>query len=406
VKVLSIRRAVTKSAATPISGLQAFAGPKLGDWMDAVVAAALAAAAVVSLRVATVPPDGREPDIVAYSLALALTLPLAFRRRWPIPVLGIMLLGSLIYAARGYPSANVDFFGPVVAFYTVAAQTRRATSIAAGAALWLAVLVSVAVSPTEAGDGSAVLTGAVIIVAVWLFGDSVRQRREYAKQLEAARQELADQAVTQERLRIARDLHDIVAHSIGTIVVQSSVARDAIDVNQEAARQAIEHVQGISRSAMGEVRQLLGVLRLPDERRAPPSPSPKLAELSRLIAEAENGGITVQSSISGEESTLPAAVDLAAYRIVQEALTNVVKHASGSHASVTLHYRKDALTIEIVNGIANRSGGRPVLAVDRGGLGIDGMRERVSLLGGRFVAGPRDEGGFRIEAVLPLSVAE
>jgi signal transduction histidine kinase len=264
----------------------------------------------------------------------------------------------------------------------------------------------VAVSPTEAGDGSAVLTGAVIIVAVWLFGDSVRQRREYAKQLEAARQELADQAVTQERLRIARDLHDIVAHSISTIVVQSSVARDAIDVNQDAAREAIEHVQGISRSAMGEVRQLLGVLRLPDERRAPPSPSPKLAELDRLIAEAEGGGITVQSSIVGEESTLPAAVDLAAYRIVQEALTNVVKHAGGSQASVTFHYGKDALTIEIVNDTANHSDGRPVLTVDRGGLGIEGMRERVALLGGSFVAGPRDEGGFRIQAVLPVSVIE
>jgi signal transduction histidine kinase len=398
-----VRQAWAKSLR---SRRKASTSARLGDWLDAAVAVALAAAAVVSLRVATVPPDGREPDVGAYSLALVLTLPLAFRRRSPILVLGVMLLGSLIYAARGYPSANVDFFGPVIAFYTVAAQTRRATSVVAGAALWLAVLVSVAVSPTEAGDGSAVLTGAVIIVAVWLFGDSVRQRREYAKQLEAARQELADQAVTQERLRIARDLHDIVAHSISTIVVQSSVARDAIDVNQDAAREAIEHVQGISRSAMGEVRQLLGVLRLPDERRAPPSPSPKLAELDRLIAEAEGGGITVQSSIVGEESTLPAAVDLAAYRIVQEALTNVVKHAGGSQASVTFHYGKDALTIEIVNDTANHSDGRPVLTVDRGGLGIEGMRERVALLGGSFVAGPRDEGGFRIQAVLPVSVIE
>jgi signal transduction histidine kinase len=128
--------------------------------------------------------------------------------------------------------------------------------------------------------------------------------------------------------------------------------------------------------------------------------------LGRLIAEAESGGITVHSSILGQESTLPAAVDLAAYRIVQEALTNVVKHANGSDASVTLHYGRDALTIEIVNGTANRTGGRPVLTGDRGGLGIDGMRERVALLGGRFVAGPRDDGGFRVEAVLPLSVAE
>jgi signal transduction histidine kinase len=376
--------------------------------MDELVSAALAAAAIVSLAVATVPDDGREPDIVAFSLALALTLPLAFRRRSPTLVLSVMLVGSLAYAARGYPSANVDFFGPVIAFYTVAAHTQRSTSLIAGIALWLAVLASVAVSPTEAGDSSAALTGAVVIVAVWLFGDGVRQRRESARQLEArtreleaARQELADQAVTQERLRIAQDLHDIVAHSISTIVVQASVARDAIDVNRETATQAIEHVQAVSRGAMGEVRQLLGVLRPAPERRTSHSPSPRLAELSQLIAQAEDAGITVRSSIEGREAILPAAVDLAAYRIVQEALTNVVKHASGANTCVRLHYGKDALTLEIVNGAGNRPTNMPIPPVDRGGLGITGMRERVTLLGGRFKAGPH-EGGFRVEAVLPL----
>jgi signal transduction histidine kinase len=376
--------------------------------MDALVAAALAVVAVISLRVATVPAEGREPGIGAFILTLALTLPLAVRRRYPVLVLGVMLLGSLIYAARGYPSANVDFFGPVIAFYTVASQTPRVTSVAAGVTLWLAVLVSVAISPTEAGDSSAVLTAAVLIVAVWLFGDGVRQRRHYAQQLEtktyeleAARHELADQAVAQERLRIARDLHDIVAHSISTIVVQASVARDAIDVSRETATQAIERVQAISRGAMVEVRQLLGVLRLPDERRTPPSPLPRLTDLGHLITQAEDGGITVLSSIEGRESTLPAAVDLAAYRIVQEALTNVVKHASGANACVTLHYGDDTLTVEIVNGTGNPSD-RPIAPVDRGGLGITGMRERVALLGGRFEAGPRREGGFRVEAVLPL----
>jgi signal transduction histidine kinase len=324
-----------------------------------------------------------------------------------------MIGGSILYAMRGYPSANVDFFGPVIAYYTVAAQAPRRTAIGAGVALWVAVLASVVVSPTEAGDSSAVLTGAVIIIGVWLFGDSVRQRREYAKQLETrtkeleeARLELAAQAVTQERMRIARDLHDVVAHSISAIVVQASVARDALDGNREGAAQAIEHVEAIGRSAMGEVRQLLGVLRHTDHERDLLSPSPRLAELNLLIADAESSGITVEASIESAPAPVPAAVDLAAYRIVQEALTNVVRHAKGANVQVMLRRTEDALTIEIVNDVPGRTTPTPLRGTDSGGgLGIVGMRERVKLLGGSLDAGPTADGGFRVAAVLPLAAA-
>jgi signal transduction histidine kinase len=270
-----------------------------------------------------------------------------------------MILGSLVYAARGYPSVNVDFFGPVIAFYTVASQEPRWTSLASG-----------------------------VLEA-------------QTKELQAARLELAEQAVVQERLRIARELHDVVAHHMSTIVVQSAVARESVADDALPAIQAIEHVQSISRSALGEIRQLLGVLRRDDG--APLlSPGPGLAGLDELIGQARAGGVAVQLTTEGKVLPLPAAVDLAAYRLIQEALTNVMKHAKGSGARVSLRYAQEALSVEVVNdAVAGRPGEMGKVPTGSG-LGIAGMRERVALLGGSFAAGPRAEGGFRIAAVLPL----
>jgi signal transduction histidine kinase len=320
-----------------------------------------------------------------------------------------MILGSLVYGARGYPSVSIDFFGPVIAYYTVASQKSRPTAISAGMVLWLGVIASTALSPTETDKGATVLTSGVVVLAVWLFGHTVRQRREYAERLEAqtrelqaARQELAEQAVVQERLRIARDLHDVVAHHMSTIVVQSAVARDAVGKDEPATIQAIEHVQSISRSALGEIRQLLGVLRRSGNGESAEPSQPGLSDLGDLLAEARAGGINVEVTTTGQVLPLSAAVDLAAYRLIQEALTNVMKHSDGSNASITVQYAPEALTIEVVNDSA--TGATVASRLDGGsGLGIPGMRERVALLGGSFAAGPRAEGGFRVSAVLPLS---
>jgi signal transduction histidine kinase len=381
----------------------------LGYAADALLAVALAAVAILVLSFASVPDQGRKPDVVAYVLALALTLPLAARRISPLGVLAVMIVGSLIYAARAYPSVSIDFFGPVVSYYTVASQKPRSTAIAAGLALWLGVIASAAVSPIETDKGATILTSAVAIFAVWLFGHTVRQRREYAdrleaqtKELQAARLELAEQAVVQERLRIARDLHDVVAHHMSTIVVQAAVARESAGRDESATIRAIEHVQSISRSALAEIRQLLGVLRRADGT-VPMLPSePGLSDLNDLLTEARAGGITVEVTSEGQVVPLSAAVDLAAYRLIQEALTNVMKHADGSTARISVQYAPEALTIEVVNDAAAPGLREPARSQGGSGLGIAGMRERVTLLGGSFAAGPRPEGGFRVAAVLPL----
>jgi signal transduction histidine kinase len=378
---------------------------------DVAIALALAAVGSVALRYASAPAGGREADAFAYLLALVLSLPIAARRTSPEAVLAVMAAGSVAYVVRGYPSVNVDFFGPVLAFYTVASQRPRPTSIGAGVVLWLAVTGALAASPVEGENGAGTLTAAVVILAVWLFGDSVRQRRAYgdrlelqARELEHARLELAAQAVTQERLRIARDLHDVVAHHMSSIVVQAAVARESVTPEQRAAMRAIEHIESTGRSALSEIRQLLGVLMRTGDGRATEDPALGLASLGQLVERARAGGVPVETSIEGARGPIPSAVDLAAYRVLQEALTNVVRHASGSRALVSVLYRDDALNLEVINNASAKP--RPPKSTDtRGGLGIPGMRERVTLLGGTFEAGPTSDGGFRVVAALPLRAA-
>jgi signal transduction histidine kinase len=382
----------------------------VGQAADVAIAVGLTAVGFAALRFADAPAGGRAADGLAYVLAAVISLPLAVRRWSPLGVLAVVMAGSLVYASRGYPEVSVDFFGPAIAYYTVASQTPRRTAILAAAFVWAAVAVSLVISPLDGNDEATALTSAVVILAIWLFGDSVRQRREYASQLETrtreladARTELAEQAVIQERVRIARDLHDVVAHNISSLVVQASVARDAIGTNQDAAVAAIENVQSLSRGALGEIRQLLGVLRHTDEGPARSAPAPGLADIAGLVAQAQAGGISVETSIELPASPLPASVDLAAYRIIQEALTNVMKHAAGSAARVSVQNTPEGLEIEIINdttvGPGNEASERP----GGSGLGIVGMRERVALLGGSFSAGPREVGGFRVAALLPLS---
>jgi signal transduction histidine kinase len=382
-----------------------------GQATDIAIAVGLTAVGFAALHFSNTPVGGRPPDALAYVLAAVISLPLAVRRRSPLGVLAVVMAGSLLYGARGYPEVNGDFFGPVIAYYTVVSQMPRRTAIVAGAVLWAAVALSLLISPLTRDNEAAVLTSGVIIVGIGLFGDSVRQRRVYASQLETrtqeltdARLELAEQAVVQERLRISRDLHDVVAHSISSIVVQASVARDAIGTNQAAAVAAIEHVQSISRGALAEIRQLLGILRRADESSPQPAPAPGLRDLDTLVSDAKNGGISVQASVEGEPSVLPATVDLTAYRIIQESLTNVVKHANGSRVQVMLSYGRDALCIEVVNSAPGSSAKRPAFASEGSGLGLAGMRERVSLLRGSLESGPLPDGGFRVSAVLPVRV--
>ncbi|MEZ4552759.1 MAG: sensor histidine kinase [Dehalococcoidia bacterium] len=383
---------------------------RAGAAADVAIAAGLFAAGVVAL--ATSEPGTetatRTPDAFAYVLGTMMTLPLAVRRRWPLWVLWTALAGHMAFNFRDYAGVNVDFFGPVVAVYTVSAYRPRRVSVPAAAAALLGVFV--ADPPFDEGAGNFVAT-VLIIVGIWLFGDTARTRRVYGERLAAqaealreARMELAEQAVSQERLRIARELHDVVAHHMSAIVVQSALAQDRLEADAPAARRAMGQVEQIGRSALREMRQILGVLRQEGEERGALDPSPSLGDLERVYEQGRAGGLRVDASTGGELLGLSPAVELAAFRIVQEALTNAMKHAPGSAVRVRIERGAASLRVEVRDDGAG--GGRGAPRRPRGsGQGLVGMRERVVLLGGEFEAGPAEGGGFRVAATLPLEGA-
>jgi signal transduction histidine kinase len=376
---------------------------------DALLAGALAIVAMVALRIGPVPDGGRDADAFAYLLGLVLTVPLAVRQRWPVLVLGAMVAGSAAYASRGYPTANIDFFGPIIAFYTVASTRARPVVGASAAFLLAAVVASIAISPVEGEAASAALNGAVIILATWFLGDSVRRRRqatallqERTRELEAARLELAERAVTEERLRIARDLHDVVAHHISAVIVQSSVAAELVGRDDSAAATAIANVRDVSRRALADTRQVLGVLRTGPG--ASDGSSPGLRDIAAVAASVCANGTPVDLRVEPASGAAPSPeLEEAAFRVVQEALTNVLRHAPGAETAVIVSPRAaGGLALSVTNGppphVSAAGDGAP-------GFGLAGMRERVEMLGGTFEAGPVQGGGFRVAATLPPGAA-
>jgi signal transduction histidine kinase len=227
----------------------------------------------------------------------------------------------------------------------------------------------------------------------------VAELRDRAERAERTREEEARRQVHEERMRIARELHDVVSHTIGVISVQAGVAAHLLRRRPEKAAESLEAIRQASDEALGELHAMLGVLRDGDDGRPPLSPAPGLAELDALVAQAGGAGVEVQVSVEGEPRRLPSAVDLTAYRVVQESLTNVVRHAGASRARVTVSHRAGGVVVEVVDdgrggAAGNGSGGS--------GQGIVGMRERARALGGTLEAGPRPEGGFRVLATLPV----
>jgi signal transduction histidine kinase len=252
------------------------------------------------------------------------------------------------------------------------------------------------------------VTNTLILGAAWLLGHFVGDRRAYTTQLERtaelerARAELARRAVAEERLRLARELHDVVAHSISVIAVQSGVGAHVASSQPEEAAKALAAIEVTSRAALTELRRLLGVLRQEGEPQGDLAPVPGLTDLKSLLAEVAKAGLGVRLRVEGTPWQLPAGLDLSAYRIVQEALTNVVKHAGEARAQVTIGYRDQEITIEVTDdgrGVTAPAGDGRVNV----GHGLIGMRERVQLFGGDLEAGPQPGGGFRVAARLPLA---
>jgi signal transduction histidine kinase len=342
---------------------------------------------------------------LAYALALLHTLPLAARRRFPGTVLATSVASGLAVAAIGLPP-EILVMVILVAVYSVAAYGDRWVSLAGLAA---AELGSAAVQLTPGRfNAPTVVTNTLVIGAAWLLGHFVGVRRAYTArvertaELERARAEQARRAVAEERLRLARELHDVVAHSISVIAVQSGVGAHIAKTQPEEAAKALAAIEATSRAALTELRRLLGVLRQEGEPEGSLAPVPGLADLDGLLAEVAKAGLGVRLRVEGTPSPLPAGVDLSAYRIVQEALTNVVKHAGPARAQVVVGYGDRDVTVEVTDD------GRGVVAPTgdgqaRVGHGLIGMRERVAAFGGDLEAGPRPGGGFRVAARLPLA---
>ncbi len=338
----------------------------------------------------------------AYAWALAVTAPLAWHRRHPVAV--VLITGA---AVVGYAAGHWVAFPGYTAFalvFLVSLHSARGRGVLALGVMATALAVAIGLQSTPTVTASTWVTVALALVIAWLAGDNLRARQERlqaaqarAQQLEAEREERARRAVTEERLRIARELHDVVAHSMSVIAVQAGVAHHVIDSRPELARQALATVETNSRSALVEMRRLLGVLRQEDEPSAALAPSPGLAEVPRLVAQFAEAGLRVDVRTTGAADGLPDGVDLSAYRIVQEGLTNVLRHG-GPAATVTIDHEPGLVRVAVGDdGPAREPRGEP-------GHGLIGMRERVAVFGGTLTAGPRPGGGFDLAATLPYAV--
>jgi signal transduction histidine kinase len=370
---------------------------------DALLAAAIAALSVTAFTSRPVESAGSKPaDLLGLVLVVAACLPLAFRRRAPIPVLALTAAPLLvILATERFESGT--WVAVLVAAYTVTAHERRRPAalamLALAAAFSALTLVGIAVGARGA-TWSAVVANLFVLAGVWVLGDSLFRRRERVAHLEqqAAQTEreqllLARQAVSDERARIARELHDVVAHSVSLMTVQAGAARRILTRDPERAASALGEIEETGRTTMAELRRLVGVLR--DGETAERDPVPSLARVADLVT--ADPALAVQLRVEGDPVPLPTAVDLSAYRIVQESLTNVRKHAGPARAEVVVRYLLDAVEVEV------RDDGRgATVAVDPGGHGLVGMHERAALCGGRVAAGPRRGGGWQVRAHLPL----
>jgi signal transduction histidine kinase len=381
---------------------------RVSPWVFDSVLAAAAAALSVSLFASELSRSGLASGVVVlgYALALLHTLPLAARRRFPMTLLATSVASGLAFAATGLPPV---LLGPaiLVPVYTVAAYRERRVSLIGLAAAEVG-LAGVQLTPGRTGLSTWV-GNSLVLAAAWLLGNFVGDRRAYAAQLEErtaeleqAREDLARRAVADERLRLARELHDVVAHSMSVIAVQSGVGAHVAETQPEEARKALAAIETASRAALEELRRLLGVLRQDDgdEPHGSLTPVPGLADLDTLLAEVGKAGLAVKLRVEGVRPELPAGVDLSAYRIVQEALTNVIKHAGPARAQVVVCYGDQEVAVEITDDGRGAAGDGRTAKV---GHGIIGMRERVALFGGDLEAGPRPGGGFRVAARLPFA---
>jgi signal transduction histidine kinase len=377
--------------------------PRAADGLLAVLVVAAAVAGHLAGETSVDDPNQPDPAWWTVMLVLAGTVPLAWRRSRPLVAGSVVVAAEVVALFLGV--GGIAFLGSVVAVYSIGAHTAGVLRTRVISAIAVAVMLLFVAGWI---DGLSLLdefvsTG-VLLVTAFVLGDNLRRRREHvsglaerAERAEREREFLAEQRVAAERTRIARDLHDVVAHSVSVMVIQAGAARRSLASSPELALEAIEAIESTGRQTMGELRSILGVLRtaVPDPTLAP-QPS-----LSRLESLAGLDGLPLTVTVEGELTALPESVSATGYRLIQEALTNVRRHA-GSVGRVTVTLRTDGhdLRIEVVDD-GRGAGALP----DVDGFGLIGMRERVAAVGGTVEAGPQPGGGWRVRAVLPIDTA-
>jgi signal transduction histidine kinase len=341
--------------------------------------------------------ESQTPRAVTAPAALLWTLPLLLRHRSPLGaplVVFAVLTGEALAADDAVTSSQVNGIALLMAFAVVGANADLRSALA-GAAVGYAGLATIILNDHPAAEGTVPIL--ILAAVAWAIGRTLGERGRRADALAERADRLERQhesAVAEERARIARELHDVIAHSVSVMTVQAGAARMLLEEDPERAREPLLAVEETGRQALGEMRRLLGILR-GDDGRAALAPQPSLARVESLAEQVRTAGLPVDLHVEGEPRPLPPGIDLAAYRVVQEALTNALKHAGAARARVNVRYLAGSLELAVVNdGRTPRNGAA--------GHGLVGMEERIALYGGEFDAGPRSDGGFAVRATLPL----
>jgi signal transduction histidine kinase len=378
---------------------------RLWRWVDWLLALLLAGSAQYEVWIHSLAKEGVPgPHAVHAVFVLLVTVPLAWRRRAPLAVLCVVIGSAMLEGAAfaNFPSFQ-PFLASIIAVYSVAAHSERRRALV-GAAIVFAALIPGEFIRALTSDHSVDVGALLVFAGAWFVGRTLRRWRleaaaqgQRASRLEREQEEQARLAVAEERARIARELHDVVAHAVSVIVIQSQGAQRELEGDQPSVREALGSIESTGRQALVEMRRLLGILRRSDDELAL-TPQPSLSHLDGLVEHVREAGLPVELRIEGEAAPLPPGVDVSAYRIVQEALTNTLKHAGPAHARVVVRYACDELELEISDdGRARGKGGV--------GHGLVGMGERVAVVGGVLESGRQPDGGFLVRARLPLDSA-
>lgn len=360
-----------------------------GDLLLAGVLCVIAVASVLTEN----PDEG--PFEVTLPVAIATTLALAWRTRIPVVTVAIVLAADVAQLLLAQPAGSLwSLVVFVIAMYSVAANYTEGKAAIVGVVMVATILVEEKVT-----EGQDYLFIILLFGGVWLLGRASRLWRGRVTRAEQHERDLALLAVSDERVRIARELHDIVAHSLSVIAVQADAAGAALEHDPTRAREPLRVIHETARSSLGEIRDMLHVLRADKD---DIHPAPGLSALDDLLASARDAGLAVESHVQLGGRVLPPVVDLAAYRILQEALTNVIRHAGAVSATVSVRVTATSATDEALELTVANTAGRPPRKVVSAGVGLLGIRERVALLGGSLETGSVEGGGFRLFALLPL----